>query len=108
MTSVPHRFDLRCGWLAGAHDGMVVFPPLTYFTRAFAIPLSRRSSHQPGASVANMWILINLRADYYLPAFQPARFGGRQRSCQCGTATSGWKNVGLATLNLARRCSMAM
>ena len=84
--SLTAQVDLR--WdVAGAHDGMVVFPSLTYFT-----PLSR--SVFTSLSVSGEYVDDNY-ADYYF-SISPA--GSAASGLPTFTATSGWKNIGLTTL----------
>lgn len=84
--SVTAQVDLR--WdVAGAHDGMVVFPSLTYFT-----PLSR--SVVTSLAISGEYVDDNY-ADYYF-SISPA--GSAASGLPVFTATSGWKNVGLTTL----------
>ncbi|MGB5484022.1 MipA/OmpV family protein [Parasphingorhabdus sp.] len=84
--SLTAQVDLR--WdVAGAHDGMVVFPSLTYFT-----PLSRgviTSLAVSGEYVDNDY------ADYYF-SISPA--GSAASGLPTFTATKGWKNVGATML----------
>ena len=84
--SLTAQVDLR--WdVAGAHEGMVVFPSLTYFT-----PLSRgviTSLAISGEYVDNDY------ADYYF-SISPA--GSAASGLPAFTATSGWKNVGATML----------
>jgi outer membrane protein len=84
--SLTAQVDLR--WdIAGAHDGMVVFPSLTYFT-----PLSR--SVVTSLAISGEYVDDNY-ADYYF-SISPA--GSAASGLPVFTATSGWKNGGLTTL----------
>jgi outer membrane scaffolding protein for murein synthesis (MipA/OmpV family) len=84
--SLTAQVDFR--WdIAGAHEGMVIFPSLTYFT-----PLSRgvvTSLVIGGEYVDDDY------ADYY---FTVSPAGSAASGLPAFTATSGWKNVGLTTL----------
>jgi outer membrane protein len=84
--SLTAQVDLR--WdVAGAHDGMVVFPSLTYFT-----PLSR--SIVTSLSVNAEHVDDNY-ANYYF-SISPA--GSTASGLPSFTATGGWKNVGVTSL----------
>tara|TARA_R110000824_G_scaffold93264_3_gene225670 strand:- start:1125 stop:1943 length:819 start_codon:yes stop_codon:yes gene_type:complete len=84
--SLTAQVDLR--WdVAGAHDGMVVFPSLTYFT-----PLSR--SVVTSLAISGEYV-DDSYADYYF-SISPA--GSVASGLPTFTATSGWKNVGATML----------
>jgi len=84
--SLTAQVDVR--WdVAGAHDGMVVFPSLTYFT-----PLSR--GVVTSLSVNGEYVDDDY-ADYYF-SISPA--GLAASGLPTFTATSGWKNVGATVL----------
>lgn len=84
--SLTAQVDVR--WdVAGAHDGMVVFPSLTYFT-----PLSR--GVVTSLSVNGEYVDDDY-ADYYF-SISPA--GSAASGLPTFTATSGWKNVGATVL----------
>ncbi len=84
--SLTAQVDVR--WdIAGAHDGMVIFPSLTYFT-----PLSR--SIVTSLAISGEYVDDDY-ADYYF-SISPA--GSAASGLPTFTASSGWKNVGLTTL----------
>lgn len=84
--SLTAQVDLR--WdIAGAHDGMVVFPSLTYFT-----PLSR--SVVTSLAISGEYVDDDY-ADYYF-SITPA--GSAASGLPTFTADSGWKNVGATLL----------
>jgi len=84
--SLTGQVDLR--WdVAGAHDGMVVFPSLTYFT-----PLSR--SVLTSLAISAEYV-DDAYANYYF-SISPA--GSLASGLPVFTATSGWKNVGATML----------
>ena len=84
--SLTAQVDLR--WdVAGAHDGMVVFPSVTYFT-----PLSR--SVVTSLAVSGEYVDDDY-ADYY---FSISPTGSAASGLPTFTATSGWKNVGATML----------
>jgi len=84
--SLTAQVDLR--WdVAGAHDGMVIFPSLTYFT-----PLSRSVVTSLAISAEHV---DNDYADYYF-SISPA--GSAASGLPTFAATSGWKNVGVTSL----------
>lgn len=84
--SLTAQVDLR--WdVAGAHDGMVIFPSLTYFT-----PLSRSIVTTLAISAEHV---DNDYADYYF-SISPA--GSAASGLPTFAATSGWKNVGVTSL----------
>lgn len=84
--SLTAQVDVR--WdVAGAHDGMVVFPSLTYFT-----PLSR--SVVTSLAISGEYV-DDSYADYYF-SISPA--GSAASGLPTFTATSGWKNVGATML----------
>ncbi|CAO1653643.1 MipA/OmpV family protein [Parasphingorhabdus sp. NYA22] len=84
--SLTAQVDLR--WdVAGAHDGMVVFPSLTYFT-----PLSRGVA--TSFSINAEYVDDNY-ADYY---FSISPTGSAASGLPTFTADSGWKNVGATML----------
>ncbi len=84
--SLTAQVDFR--WdVAGAHDGMVIFPSLTYFTplsRGIVTSLSVNAEH-----------VDDDYADYYF-SISPA--GSAASGLPTFTATSGWKNVGITSL----------
>lgn len=84
--SLTAQVDVR--WdVAGAHNGMVVFPSLTYFT-----PLSR--GVVTSLSVNGEYVDDDY-ADYYF-SISPA--GSAASGLPTFTADSGWKNVGATIL----------
>ena len=84
--SLTAQVDLR--WdVAGAHDGMVIFPSLTYFT-----PLSRSIVTSLAISAEHV---DNDYADYYF-SISPA--GSAASGLPTFAATSGWKDVGVTSL----------
>ena len=84
--SLTAQFDVR--WdVAGAHEGMVVFPSLTYFT-----PLSRGVI--TSLAISGEYVDDDY-ADYYF-SISPA--GSAASGLPTFTATSGWKNVGATML----------
>lgn len=84
--SLTAQVDVR--WdVAGAHDGMVVFPSLTYFT-----PLSRGVI--TSLAISAEYVDDNY-ADYYF-SISPA--GSAVSGLPGFTATSGWKNAGVTML----------
>ncbi|MEP0449124.1 MAG: MipA/OmpV family protein [Parasphingorhabdus sp.] len=84
--SLTAQVDVR--WdVAGAHDGMVVFPSLTYFT-----PLSRGVI--TSLAISAEYVDDNY-ADYYF-SISPA--GSAASGLPTFTATSGWKNAGVTML----------
>ncbi len=84
--SLTAQVDLR--WdVAGAHEGMVVFPSLTYFT-----PLSRGVI--TSLAISGEYVDDDY-ADYYF-SISPA--GSAASGLPTFTATSGWKNVGATML----------
>ncbi|WP_339828013.1 MipA/OmpV family protein [uncultured Parasphingorhabdus sp.] len=84
--SLTAQVDLR--WdVAGAHDGMVIFPSLTYFT-----PLSRGVI--TSLAISGEYVDDNY-ADYYF-SISPA--GSAASGLPTFTADSGWKNVGATML----------
>lgn len=84
--SLTAQVDLR--WdVAGAHDGMVIFPSLTYFT-----PLSRSVVTSLAISAEHV---DNDYAVYYF-SISPA--GSAASGLPTFAATSGWKNVGVTSL----------
>ncbi len=84
--SLTAQVDLR--WdVAGAHDGMVVFPSLTYFT-----PLSR--SIVTSLAISGEYVDDDY-ADYYF-SISPA--GSAASGLPTFTATSGWKNAAATLL----------
>jgi outer membrane protein len=84
--SLTAEVDVR--WdVAGAHDGMVVFPSLTYFT-----PLSRSVVTSLAFSAE---YVDDSYADYYF-SISPA--GSAASGLPIFTADSGWKSAGVTTL----------
>jgi len=84
--SLTAQVDVR--WdVAGAHDGMVVFPSLTYFT-----PLSRGIAT---SFSINAEYVDDDYADYY---FSISPTGSAASGLPTFTADSGWKNVGATML----------
>ena len=84
--SLTAQVDLR--WdVAGAHNGMVIYPSLTYFT-----PLSRSIVTSLAVSAEHV---DNDYADYYF-SISPA--GSAASGLPTFAATSGWKNVGVTSL----------
>ncbi|MEH6790551.1 MipA/OmpV family protein [Parasphingorhabdus sp.] len=84
--SLTAQVDVR--WdVAGAHDGMVVFPSLTYFTplsRGVAVSLSVNAEH-----------VDDDYADYY---FSVSPAGTAASGLPTFAAGGGWKNVGATLL----------
>lgn len=84
--SLTAQVDVR--WdVAGAHDGMVIFPSLTYFTplsRGIVTSLSVNAEH-----------VDDNYADYYF-SISPA--GTAASGLPTFAATGGWKNVGVTSL----------
>ncbi|WP_417622049.1 MipA/OmpV family protein [Parasphingorhabdus sp.] len=84
--SLTAQVDVR--WdVAGAHDGMVVFPSLTYFT-----PLSRGLATSLAISAEHV---DDDYADYYF-SISPA--GSTASGLPAFAAGGGWKNVGATLL----------
>ena len=84
--SLTAQVDLR--WdVAGAHDGMVVYPSLTYFT-----PLSRSIVTSLAVSAEHV---DDDYANYYF-GISPA--GSAASGLPAFAARSGWKNVGVTSL----------
>ena len=84
--SLTAQVDLR--WdVAGAHDGMVIYPSLTYFT-----PLSRGVATSLSVSAEHV---DDDYADYY---FSISPTGSAASGLPIFTATGGWKNVGITSL----------
>lgn len=84
--SLTAQVDLR--WdVAGAHDGMVVYPSLTYFT-----PLSRSIVTSLAVSAEHV---DDDYANYY---FGISPTGSAASGLPSFTASSGWKNVGVTSL----------
>ncbi len=84
--SLTAQVDVR--WdIAGAHDGMVVFPSLTYFT-----PLSR--GIVTSLAISGEYVDDDY-ADYY---FSVSPAGTAASGLPTFTATSGWKNIGATIL----------
>jgi outer membrane protein len=84
--SLTAQVDLR--WdVAGAHDGMVIYPSLTYFT-----PLSRSIVTSLSASAEHV---DDDYANYYF-SISPA--GSTASGLPTFNATGGWKNVSVASL----------
>lgn len=84
--SLTAQVDLR--WdVAGAHDGMVVYPSLTYFT-----PLSRSIVTSLAVSAEHV---DDDYANYYF-GISPA--GSAASGLPAFAASSGWKNVGVTSL----------
>ncbi len=84
--SLTAQVDVR--WdVAGAHDGMVIYPSLTYFT-----PLSRGMVTSLSVSAEHV---DDNYADYYF-SISPA--GSVASGLPTFTAQSGWKNVGVNSL----------
>lgn len=84
--SLTAQVDFR--WdVAGAHDGMVIFPSLTYFT-----PLSRGIVTSLSVSAEHV---DNDYADYYF-SISPA--GTAASGLPTFQASNGWKNIGLTSL----------
>ncbi|MEH6702985.1 MipA/OmpV family protein [Parasphingorhabdus sp.] len=84
--SLTAQVDVR--WdVAGAHEGMVVFPSVTYFT-----PLSRGVI--TSLAISGEYVDDDY-ADYY---FSVSPAGSAASGLPTFTATSGWKNVGATML----------
>lgn len=84
--SLTAQVDVR--WdVAGAHEGMVVYPSLTYFT-----PLSRSVVTSLAVSAEHV---DDNYADYYF-SISPA--GTAASGLPTFAATGGWKNVGVTSL----------